>query len=101
VRGVGQWCFSGGGNLDRGEILGTLGRVTFATFDEAPVVLEKEGVSTPFTIPHPPHVQQPLIQTIVDELRGQGRCPSTGDSGARTTAVMDQLLESYRNRGRD
>jgi 1,5-anhydro-D-fructose reductase (1,5-anhydro-D-mannitol-forming) len=96
VRGVGQWCFSGGGNLDRVEIVGTVGRVTFATFDEAPVVLEKDGVSTPFTIPHPPHVQQPLIQTVVDELRGQGRCPSTGDSGARTTAVMDQLLQSWR-----
>jgi hypothetical protein len=27
---------------------------------------------------------QPLIQTIVDELNGNGKCPSTGESGART-----------------
>jgi 1,5-anhydro-D-fructose reductase (1,5-anhydro-D-mannitol-forming) len=96
VRGVGQWCFSGAGSLDRVEIVGALGRVTFATFDDLPVVLERDDVTTPFAIPHPPHVQQPLIQTIVDQLRGNGRCPSTGESGARTTAVMDQLLRSFR-----
>ena len=95
VRGVGQWCFSGGSSLDRVEIVGVRGRVTFATFDERPVVLEQDGVETAFDVPHPPHVQQPLIQTIVDELHGVGRCPSTGESGARTTAVMDRLLESF------
>lgn len=98
VRGVGQWCFSAGGALDRVEITGTLGRITFATFDEEPVILQQDEVVTPITIPHPAHVQQPLIQSIVDELRGQGRSPSTGESGARTTAVMDQFLLSYRSR---
>ena len=43
----------------------------------------------------PPHVHQPLIQTIVDELRGQGTCESTGESGARSAWVMDRCLESY------
>jgi predicted dehydrogenase len=95
VRGAGVWCFSGVGGVDRVEIVGTLGRVTFATFDDLPVVLERDGETTPFVIAHPPHVQQPLIQTIVDELRGIGECPSTGVSGARTTAVMDQLLRSF------
>ena len=47
-------------------------------------------------IRNPPHVHQPLIQTIVDELRGRGRCESTGESGARATWVMDRLLERYR-----
>jgi hypothetical protein len=57
-----------------------------------------EGVSK-FAIDHPPHVQQPLIQMVVDDLRGQGRCPSTGQSAARTNWVMDQLLQQYRERG--
>jgi predicted dehydrogenase len=95
VRGAGLWCFSGVGGVDRVEIVGTRGRVTFATFDDLPVVLERDGDTTSFAIAHPPHVQQPLIQTIVDELRGIGECPSTGVSGARTTAVMDQLLRSF------
>ncbi|MCK4793694.1 MAG: hypothetical protein KAV87_58740 [Desulfobacteraceae bacterium] len=38
------------------------------------------------------HIQQPLIQTIVDELTGAGRCPSTGNSAAQTSWVIDKIL---------
>ena len=54
-----------------------------------------EGTQT-FAISNPPHVQQPLIQSIVDELNGGGKCPSTGRSGARTARVVDQILAAYR-----
>jgi hypothetical protein len=58
-----------------------------------------------FDLPDPPHIQQPLIQTIVDELLARGggggmKCPSTGTSAARTSAVMDAALHSFYN-GRD
>jgi hypothetical protein len=49
-------------------------------------------------IPDPPHVHQPLIETIVDELNGVGTCPSTAQSGARTTWVIDQILQTYREK---
>ena len=42
-----------------------------------------------------PHVHQPLIQTIVDELLGGGTCSSTGETGARTSWVMDRCLTNY------
>jgi hypothetical protein len=41
---------------------------------------------------NPPHVHQPLIQTIADELHGRGRCESTGESGARASHVLDRCL---------
>jgi 1,5-anhydro-D-fructose reductase (1,5-anhydro-D-mannitol-forming) len=41
-------------------------------------------------------VHQPLIQTIVDELNGQGKCASTGLSAARTSWVVDEVLRDYR-----
>lgn len=44
---------------------------------------------------NPPHVHQPLVQTIVDELEGTGRCESTGESGARTSWVMDRCLQRW------
>lgn len=96
VRGTGLWCFTADRNEDRVEIVGNAGRIGFSTFDEAPVALSRDGVVETFDIPHPPHVQQPLIQSIVDTLHGRGTCPSTGESGARTTRVMDALLASYR-----
>ena len=37
---------------------------------------------------------------MVNELLGKGTCASTGESGARTSLVMDQVLSEY-YRGRD
>jgi 1,5-anhydro-D-fructose reductase (1,5-anhydro-D-mannitol-forming) len=96
VRGTGIWSFSASGNTDRFEIVGTRGRLVFETFGDAPVVLETDAGLESIELPFPAHVQQPLIQTIVDELTsGTPICPSTGDSGARTTRVIDTLLAGY------
>jgi 1,5-anhydro-D-fructose reductase (1,5-anhydro-D-mannitol-forming) len=93
VQGVGTWCFCARNALDRTEIHGTRGTISYACFDDSPVVLQTETGVEQFTIPYPAHVQRPLIQTIVDELNGRGRCPSHGESAARTTWVMDRLLQ--------
>ena len=53
-----------------------------------------------FDLPNPPHIQQPMIQSVVDELLGSGRAPSTGVTAARTSAVMDTVLAGYYG-GRD
>ena len=95
VRGSGLWCFTAHGAVDRTEIIGSRGRITYATFDDRPILLETPGGEETLTIPHPAHVQQPLIQTVVDALHGDGACPSTGETAARTSRVMDQLLRSY------
>ena len=49
-----------------------------------------------FAVPDPPHVHQPLIQTIVDEQNGIGRCPSSGETAARTAWVIDRILAEFR-----
>ena len=77
------------------EIIGSTGRVTFATFDDQPVLLTHGSDVEEFVIAHPPHVQQPLIQTIVDELAGRGRCPSTAESGARASWVLDRCAAAF------
>ncbi len=93
VHGVGTWCFSAYDRRETTDIVGSEGQVSYSTFDSPSIVrlTTKAGV-TEFPFTYPPHVQQPLIQTIVDDLNGVGRCPSTGESGARTSWVMDQML---------
>ena len=44
-----------------------------------------------YDVPYPPHVQQPLLETIVQELREEGKCPSTGETGARANLIMDWI----------
>jgi predicted dehydrogenase len=93
--GVGDWCFSAAVPKDEVVIVGTKGELAFSSFDTTPLTLTNDAGTVTFAIDNPPHVQQPLIQTIVDELNGVGTCPSSGNSGARTTAITDQILRGY------
>jgi predicted dehydrogenase len=96
VVGAGLWCFTAHDRVDRCEIVGSKGVLTFDILEGGPTELWTSEGRQSFDDPNPEHVQQPLIQTIVDELRGVGTCPSTGESGARTSWVMDRMLEGYR-----
>ena len=93
--GSGAWCFVAGesSRVEEIEIAGSGGRLSFAAFDlERPVRLERGSEVEEFAVPVPAHVQQPLIQSVVDDLLGLGACPSTGDSALRTARVMDRIL---------
>jgi predicted dehydrogenase len=96
--GNGIWCFtlSPGSTIDRTDIVGAQGRITFSTFglDQPLTLVRENGQSEEFLLPPPTHVQEPLIQTIVDALNGRGTCPSTGVSAARTSKVMDSVVAS-------
>ena len=96
IYGVGSWCFTSFENSDLIEIIGTAGKISFAMFNNTPILLVTASDSTPFSFPQLAHIQQPLIQTVINELNGHpGLCPSTGLSAARTNWVMDQILASY------
>ncbi|MBU3072725.1 Gfo/Idh/MocA family protein [Clostridium estertheticum] len=96
VKGTGTWCFSSFSNYDMNEIVGSLGKISFSTFEEEPVLLTTIGGTTSFNIKKPVHIQTQLIQSIVNEINGLDVCKSTGISGARTNKIMDQILRSYR-----
>jgi 1,5-anhydro-D-fructose reductase (1,5-anhydro-D-mannitol-forming) len=93
--GTAEWNFGATPSEDRIEICGTEGTMVLSTFGHEAIELKTgSGVERfPFSVPE--HIQQPLIQSIVDQLEGRGPCPSTGESGARTTRVMDEILEDY------
>ena len=92
VHGVGTWCFTSFDRRDVTEIVGSEGKLTYATFDSQPITLTTRKGRLEFSYDDPPHIQQPLIQTVVDALNGVAICPSTGESAARTSWVMDQML---------
>jgi len=94
VLGSGLWCFSVSENCrtDRSQIVGTKGRLVFSSFDVTAVRLETDNGNEEFNVPRPEYVQQPLLQSVVDDLLGRGECPSTGVSGSRTSRVMDEII---------
>ena len=96
IIGNGIWCFTADRNEDLIEITGERGQISIPTFSADPVVLLTPDGKQTFDIPHPEHIQQPHIQSVVAELRGSGECPCHGESGARTSRVLDQIIADWR-----
>ncbi len=94
VVGTGSWCFSVPEKFknDSTVIIGSEGKITFSFFEHQNILVEKsDGTHQNYHIPHPENIQQPLIQTIVDQLIGKGTSPSTGKTGIRATMIMDWI----------
>jgi 1,5-anhydro-D-fructose reductase (1,5-anhydro-D-mannitol-forming) len=100
VPGVMSCNFANATFEDSLRISGTEGELACSVFGSDPLRLQtSKGIET-IDRPNPRHVQQPLIQSVVDDLLGKGRCPSTGESALRTTRVIDRVLGPYYG-GRD
>jgi predicted dehydrogenase len=95
---TGIWSFAAWDEVDRTTISGSEGRIEFSFFEPEPVRLHTAAGVEVLDLPVPEHVQQPLIQTVVDDLLGKGTCPSTGQSAARTNWAMDQIVAGRRAR---
>ena len=96
IQGCGMWCYAAGEDVEMNEIVGERGRILFSTSQPLPIRLIRGDAVEDFPLGDPPHVHQPLIESIVSELNGQGNCPSTGTSAARTAWVMDEILREFR-----
>jgi predicted dehydrogenase len=97
IHGTGTWCFSAYKHEDRNEIIGSKGRIQFSTFGNEPIYCETTDSVTEYEFVRPAHIQQPLIQILVNDLLGTGKSPSTGITGARTNHIMDEMVKSYYN----
>lgn len=98
VTGTGNWCFSSAkcAEIDLTTLIGSKGVISWPTFAGYYVILKTDSApdAIRFHFDMPQHIQQPLIETIVKELRGEeksGTCPSTGTTAARTNRVMETI----------
>ena len=85
--------FNAGSKDDVMTFIGSKGEIETSIFADVDVIVR--GADHVYETRNPPHVHQPLIQTIVDELHGRGTCPSTGESAARTSWVLDECVRDY------
>ena len=103
----GAWCFTADFDDECNEIIGSKGRIRFSTFpplrrgggpQPVPMVLTRGDQVETIAVDDPPYVHQPLVQTIVDEMNGVGKCPSTPESALRTAQVIEATLAGFRAR---
>lgn len=97
IAGTGTWCFSisQAGSRDIIEFFGDKGNIRFSCFSFEPIVLTNNWGSHEYPNIRPENVQHYLIEHVVQALEGKGVSPSTGISGARTSRVMDEIVEEY------
>jgi len=98
IVGSGTWCFTVDEVSQKDEMIfiGAKGEIKISFFGEPKIYLKRSGFTTEtfeFELPH--HIQEPLIQTVVDDLFGKDLCPSTGDSAIRTNWVMEEMTKNY------
>ncbi len=96
--GSGAFCYAADRDEEWTELIGTDGRIRFSSTAPVPIRLSRGGSDAFEEVPvgDPPHVTQPLVETIIAEMNGRGTCPSTGDTAARTTWVIDEILKEFR-----
>ncbi len=91
--GSGNWNFGSFSNEDRVEIFGSEGKISFAVFQDAPVVLETNNGRQEITIDHPKHVQSDHVESIQKHLTENDFIhPSTGKTALHTSWIMDKIL---------
>ena len=93
IVGTGSWCYTINKEqrTDQCQVIGSKGKITFSFFQPDTIIVETAEGKQEYNIPYPPHVQQNLLELIVKELRGEEKCPSTGETGARANWVMDMI----------
>jgi 1,5-anhydro-D-fructose reductase (1,5-anhydro-D-mannitol-forming) len=98
--GMARWNFAGSTRADEILVEGEEGELCMTTFGDEPLELRRASGVERFAIGNPAHIQEPMIASVVGDLRGVAECESTGVSAARTQAVMDAALDGYYG-GRD
>jgi predicted dehydrogenase len=97
IAATGIWSFSASreGNRDYFEIVGEKGIIKTSTFTYEPIVLFNRNGRREFIHERPENIQFYLIEQIVKALSGKGDVVSTGVTAARTSKVMDKVVNDY------
>ena len=91
----GLWSF----NIDKEnekdicEIVGSEGKLSFSVFGEQKIFLTKNGTSEVIAFTPPQHVQQPMIEKVVEYFLDLGTNPCSGQDGAEIMKLLDSFTE--------
>ena len=89
----GLWCFNvrEGYEKDICEIVGSKGKMEFAVFGEPKINLTVEGKKENFLFETLQHVQQPMIEKVVDYFLDIGPNPCSAEEGVKVMEMMEKL----------
>ena len=89
----GVWCFnvSESGEEDSCEIAGDKGKIVFSFFEQQPVRVSVNGKTETFSFDTLQHVQQPMIEQVVNYFLDEGPNPCSAEEGVKVMKLIDQF----------
>ncbi|CAN5550177.1 Gfo/Idh/MocA family oxidoreductase [soil metagenome] len=89
----GTWCFNAAPSdaKDVFEIFGSDGKISFCVFGKQNIVITKNGNETIIPFEAPMHVQQPMIEQVVNYFLDKGSNPCSAEVGATVMDLMEQM----------
>jgi predicted dehydrogenase len=93
VQFSGVWCFNvaEADEEDRCEIVGDKGKIIFSFFEHKPVTLIIDGKAETISFDPLQHVQQPMIQQVVDYFLDEGANPCSAEEGLKVMKLIDSF----------
>ena len=88
----GIWCFNAPAEKDICEITGTKGKISFNVFSTHSFTLETSDTNTTFNFDDLQHVQQPMIESVVNYFLNEGHNPCSGEEGAEVMRLMEEMV---------
>ena len=89
----GLWCFNVSGKEEKDicEIVGTKGKIEFSVFGDPKINMTVEGKKENFLFDKLQHVQQPMIEKVVNYFLDNGPNPCSAEEGVKVMEMMDAI----------
>ncbi|WOD42697.1 Gfo/Idh/MocA family protein [Hwangdonia lutea] len=94
ITGSGSWNFGTEKREDHVQIYGDKGKISFSVFGEVLIELEYGDQKESLFIENPENIQFFHVQNIKNQLTENKAHPSTGQTGAHTTWVLENILKN-------
>jgi predicted dehydrogenase len=91
----GLWCFTVAEDQgqDTVEVVGSKGKIKFSVFDNFNLSIIKNGKSETIPFEKIQHVQQPLIEKVVEYFSGKVQNPCPPEAGVRVMEIMEAFTK--------
>jgi len=73
------------------EIIGSHGKISFSVFGEQKLILQRNDETQTISFPPLQHVQEPMIEKVVEYFLDKGPNPCSAEDGAEVMQLIDQF----------
>jgi predicted dehydrogenase len=91
---TGDWCFTAAETKDHCEIIGSAGKISFSFFSGNNIELVTNNKTTTLLFDALQHVQQPMIEKVVQYFLGETDNPCTGEEGAEVMRWIEEFVRT-------